>query len=134
MFLFIILRSIDELSLPKFAISTDYGLQDILPQLGIREVFSTQADLSGITGSRELRVSQVSSDTLGDCHWCLNVDGEARHVRDGTCQRKPASLRFPHSGLQLRYAREMPCSQSLLYAMKKTSPRSPGQGRAFAWS
>ncbi|XP_005343568.1 serine protease inhibitor A3N-like isoform X1 [Microtus ochrogaster] len=52
-------RKIEELSLPKFAISTDYSLQDILPQLGIREVFSTQADLSGITGSRELRVSQV---------------------------------------------------------------------------
>nr|XP_048287166.1 serine protease inhibitor A3N-like [Myodes glareolus] len=52
-------RKIDELSLPKFSISTDYSLQDILPQLGIRKVFSTQADLSGITGSKDLRVSQV---------------------------------------------------------------------------
>ena len=128
-----ILRRI-ELSLPKFSISTDYSLEKILPQLGIREVFSTHADLSGITGSRELRVSQVSSDTLGDCHWYLNVDGEARRVRDGTCERKPASLRFPHPGLQLRYTQEKPCSQPLLYALKKTSPRSPGQGRAFAWS
>ncbi|KAK7817445.1 hypothetical protein U0070_024919 [Myodes glareolus] len=52
-------RKIGELSLPKFSVSTDYSLQDILPQLGIREVFSTQADLSGITGSKNLRVSQV---------------------------------------------------------------------------
>ncbi|KAK7817452.1 hypothetical protein U0070_024926 [Myodes glareolus] len=48
-----------KLSLPKFSISTDYSLQDILPQLGIREVFSTQADLSRITGTKNLRVSQV---------------------------------------------------------------------------
>ncbi|XP_075803496.1 serine protease inhibitor A3N-like [Microtus pennsylvanicus] len=52
-------RKIHKLSLPKFSISTDYRLEDILPQLGIREVFSTQADLSGITGTKDLRVSQV---------------------------------------------------------------------------
>ncbi|MCQ7614223.1 serpin family protein [Salmonella enterica] len=50
---------IDELYMPKFSISGDYSLETILPQLGIREVFSTQADLSGITGSRKLKVSQV---------------------------------------------------------------------------
>ena len=58
-FLLLLCRKFEELSLPKFSISTDYGLQDILPQLGIREVFSTQADLSGITGAKNLRVSQV---------------------------------------------------------------------------
>nr|XP_021502692.1 serine protease inhibitor A3N-like [Meriones unguiculatus] len=52
-------RMIDELYLPKFSISTDYSLENILPQLGIREVFSTQADLSRITGAKDLRVSQV---------------------------------------------------------------------------
>nr|XP_048287169.1 serine protease inhibitor A3N-like [Myodes glareolus] len=50
---------IDELYLPKFSISTDYSLEDILHQLGIREVFSAQADLSGITGAKNLRVSRV---------------------------------------------------------------------------
>ncbi|XP_041489132.1 serine protease inhibitor A3C-like [Microtus oregoni] len=48
-----------ELSLPKFSISTDYNLEGILPQLGIREFFSTQADLSGITGTKDLIVSRV---------------------------------------------------------------------------
>lgn len=52
-------RKIDELYMPKFSISDDYSLEKILPQLGIREVFSTHADLSGITGSKKLRVSQV---------------------------------------------------------------------------
>ncbi|XP_013202974.1 serine protease inhibitor A3N-like [Microtus ochrogaster] len=52
-------RKIDELSLPKFSISTAYSLERSLPQLGIRELFSTKADLSGITGAKDLSVSQV---------------------------------------------------------------------------
>lgn len=50
---------IDELYLPKFSVSTDYSLEGVLPELGIKEVFSTHADLSGITGDKDLRVSQV---------------------------------------------------------------------------
>ena len=57
--LFFILRKIGELYLPKFSISTDYNLKDILPELGIKEIFSKQADLSGITGTKDLSVSQV---------------------------------------------------------------------------
>ncbi|XP_006240581.2 serine protease inhibitor A3F-like [Rattus norvegicus] len=52
-------RRIDELRMPKFSISTDMRLGDILPELGIREVFSQQADLSRITGAKDLSVSQV---------------------------------------------------------------------------
>ncbi|ERE72988.1 serine protease inhibitor A3C-like protein [Cricetulus griseus] len=52
-------RRINELYLPKFSTSTDYSLEGILSQLGIREVFSTQADLSGITGDKDVRVSKV---------------------------------------------------------------------------
>ncbi|XP_028617704.1 serine protease inhibitor A3C-like [Grammomys surdaster] len=52
-------RMIDELYLPKLTISTDYSLEEVLPELGIREVFSSQADLSGITGAKDLQVSRV---------------------------------------------------------------------------
>ncbi|XP_060244102.1 serine protease inhibitor A3N-like isoform X2 [Meriones unguiculatus] len=52
-------RRIDEFYLPKFFLSKGYSLEDILPEMGIREVFSTQADLSGITGTKDLKVSQV---------------------------------------------------------------------------
>ncbi|XP_049754418.1 alpha-1-antichymotrypsin-like [Elephas maximus indicus] len=52
-------RLINELYVPKFSISGDYSLENILPQLGIREVFTSQADLSGITGAKNLMVSQV---------------------------------------------------------------------------
>ncbi|EDL18795.1 serine (or cysteine) peptidase inhibitor, clade A (alpha-1 antiproteinase, antitrypsin), member 3J isoform X1 [Mus musculus] len=52
-------RMIDELYLPKFSISKNYRLENILPELGIKEVFSTQADLSGISGGKDVRVSRM---------------------------------------------------------------------------
>ena len=51
------------LYLPKFLVSTDYSLEDILPKMGIREVFSKQADLSRITEAKDLSVSQVGQET-----------------------------------------------------------------------
>ncbi|XP_012510679.1 PREDICTED: alpha-1-antichymotrypsin [Propithecus coquereli] len=53
------IRHIDSLRLPKFSISGDYNLKNILPLLGIREVFTKEADLSGITGAKNLVLSQV---------------------------------------------------------------------------
>ncbi|XP_028920580.1 alpha-1-antichymotrypsin-like isoform X2 [Ornithorhynchus anatinus] len=44
---------------PKFSISGHYGLETILPKLGIHDVFTTQADLSRISGNRNLKVSKV---------------------------------------------------------------------------
>ncbi|KAF6352379.1 serpin family A member 3 [Rhinolophus ferrumequinum] len=58
------MRKVDELYLPKFSISSDYNLEDTLPQLGMSEVFTTQADLSGVTGARNLAVTQVVHKTL----------------------------------------------------------------------
>ncbi|KAM6170981.1 alpha-1-antichymotrypsin [Erethizon dorsatum] len=52
-------RWIDEFYLPRFSISGDYQLESVLPKLGIREVFSQGADLSGITGAQNLKVTQV---------------------------------------------------------------------------
>ncbi|XP_062946267.1 alpha-1-antichymotrypsin [Cynocephalus volans] len=60
------MRWIDEFYLPKFSISSDYNLEGILPQMGISEVFTTQADLSGVTGDRNLMLSQVVHKALLD--------------------------------------------------------------------
>ncbi|XP_048217978.1 serine protease inhibitor A3N-like [Perognathus longimembris pacificus] len=59
-------RLINELYLPKFSISGSYELQSILPQMGIREAFSTQGDLSGITTRHQLKVTQVVHRALLD--------------------------------------------------------------------
>ncbi|KAF7475313.1 alpha-1-antichymotrypsin-like [Marmota monax] len=60
------MKWIDELYLPKFRISSDFNLEDVLRQLGIREVFSKQADLSGVTGYKNLMVSKVIHKALLD--------------------------------------------------------------------
>ncbi|XP_048218798.1 alpha-1-antichymotrypsin-like [Perognathus longimembris pacificus] len=59
-------RFIAELYLPKFSISGSYELQSILPQMGIREAFSTPCDLSGITTGQQLKVAQVVHRALLD--------------------------------------------------------------------
>ncbi|XP_044789236.2 serpin A3-5 [Bubalus bubalis] len=51
-------RRIHELYLPKFSIKSNYELNDTLYKMGIKKIFGN-ADLSGITGTRDLVVSQV---------------------------------------------------------------------------
>lgn len=53
-------RLIDNLYLPKFSISSEYNLERVLPRLGVRQVFTKQADLSGVTGFKNLEVTRVS--------------------------------------------------------------------------
>ncbi|XP_065762593.1 serpin A3-5-like [Muntiacus reevesi] len=60
---------IHELYLPKFSIKNDYELKDTLSQLGIKKIFA-DADLSGITGTGDLAVSQVVHSAV------LDVDEE----------------------------------------------------------
>ncbi|GAB1297760.1 Serine protease inhibitor A3B [Apodemus speciosus] len=59
-------RVIDELQLPKFSLSKKYSLEEVLPALGVRELFSTQADLSGIIGVKNITVSQMVHSAVLD--------------------------------------------------------------------
>ncbi|XP_077124636.1 alpha-1-antitrypsin-like [Ranitomeya variabilis] len=47
------------LSIPKFSMSGELDLKNVLEQLGITEVFSDHADLSGITGDSRLKLSKA---------------------------------------------------------------------------
>ncbi|GAB1297756.1 Serine (or cysteine) peptidase inhibitor, clade A (alpha-1 antiproteinase, antitrypsin), member 3J [Apodemus speciosus] len=60
-------RMIDELCLPKFSVSKNYRLESIFPELGIKELFSTQAGLSGITGDKGIRVSLGGPQGCAGC-------------------------------------------------------------------
>ncbi|NXS90549.1 IPSP inhibitor, partial [Jacana jacana] len=52
------------LQLPKFSISGSYNVENLFNEMGITEVFSSNADLSGISGSHNLRVSQAVHKAL----------------------------------------------------------------------
>ncbi|XP_044520512.1 alpha-1-antichymotrypsin-like isoform X2 [Gracilinanus agilis] len=55
-----------DLFLPKFSLSSDYQLEKILPTIGIEEVFTSQANLSGIAGQNNLKVSKVTHKAVMD--------------------------------------------------------------------
>ena len=48
-----------DLRLPRFKLSHSLALSDSLQQMGMEDMFSDKADLSGITGTRDLYVSSV---------------------------------------------------------------------------
>ncbi|XP_042748979.1 alpha-1-antiproteinase 2-like [Lagopus leucura] len=56
---FLLPNSKIQLYFPKFSISGSYEITNILSKMGIVDVFTNQADLSGITGVPELKVSKV---------------------------------------------------------------------------
>ncbi|XP_042301429.1 alpha-1-antitrypsin-like [Sceloporus undulatus] len=47
------------LLIPKFSISATYDVKDLLQRMGITSVFNDTADLSGITGEQNLKISKV---------------------------------------------------------------------------
>ncbi|XP_042301435.1 alpha-1-antiproteinase-like [Sceloporus undulatus] len=47
------------LFLPRFSLSGHYDVKDLLSKLGVTEVFTDHADLSGITGTHNLKVSKA---------------------------------------------------------------------------
>jgi serpin B len=46
-------------TIPKFKIEAEYELKEQLSQLGMKQVFTREADLSGIDGKKDLEVSKV---------------------------------------------------------------------------
>ncbi|KAJ7345138.1 hypothetical protein JRQ81_001088 [Phrynocephalus forsythii] len=47
------------LYIPKFTISSSYNLKDIMEKLGVTDIFNNNADLSGINGERNLKLSKI---------------------------------------------------------------------------
>jgi len=47
------------LTMPRFKFDSQFGLKDVLSQMGMPLAFTSDADLSGMTGNRELSISAV---------------------------------------------------------------------------
>uniref|UniRef100_A0A8C4UWJ8 Serpin domain-containing protein n=1 Tax=Falco tinnunculus TaxID=100819 RepID=A0A8C4UWJ8_FALTI len=52
------------LQLPKFSVSGSYDVKNLFKEMGITDVFSSDADLSGISGSCNLQLSQAIHKAL----------------------------------------------------------------------
>ncbi|XP_040455737.1 alpha-1-antitrypsin-like [Falco naumanni] len=57
-----------EVHMPKISISGTYDLKKMLMSLGVTDVFSDQADLSGITGKPDVKVSKAAHKALLKIH------------------------------------------------------------------
>lgn len=79
-----------EIHLPKFKVEQTYDLNDVLKCLGFKNVFSDDADFSGINGFKYLKVSDVIHKVV------IEVDEKGTEAAAATGIRMtPLSLRYP---------------------------------------
>uniref|UniRef100_G1Q8A3 Serpin domain-containing protein n=1 Tax=Myotis lucifugus TaxID=59463 RepID=G1Q8A3_MYOLU len=89
----------------------------VLPRLGMRKVFSKKADLSGITGDKNLAVSQVVHKSLMDV---AETGTEAAAATGVSSARLPrASVKFNRPFLFTILSED---TQSILFCGKVANP------------
>ncbi|KAK8772595.1 hypothetical protein V5799_024154 [Amblyomma americanum] len=69
------------LSMPKFVVSKQYNLIKPLEQLGVKKIFSEEADLSGMLGTKDLFVSAMEQVSK------LKLDEEGSETDSATLMR-----------------------------------------------
>uniref|UniRef100_A0A4X1SGU6 Serpin A3-6 n=1 Tax=Sus scrofa TaxID=9823 RepID=A0A4X1SGU6_PIG len=112
-------RRIEALHLPRFSISSDYKLQEILPRLGIQKIFSEEADLSGITDTTPLCVSQVVHSAV------LDVDEEGTEGAASTgvvIERKSFENFIVRFDSPFLFATVLRDTQSIIFLGKVVNP------------
>ncbi|XP_006925621.1 kallistatin [Pteropus alecto] len=113
-----------ELHFPKFSISGSYDLDQMLPKLGIRDLFSQQANLSGITTQQNLLVSRSFHKAI------LDVD-EAGTEAAAATSVSVTFLSASHNHRVLRFNRPFLVvifstkTQSILFLGKVVNPTKP---------
>ncbi|NXF01499.1 IPSP inhibitor, partial [Smithornis capensis] len=87
------------LQLPKFSISGCYNVKEVLKELGITEVFSGSANLSGISGSHNLEVSEAIHKAL------LEVDESGTEAAGATALIFTRGSRHPRPSVTIKFNR-----------------------------
>ncbi|XP_021259174.1 alpha-1-antiproteinase 2-like [Numida meleagris] len=113
-----LLQSKIRLYFPKFSISGSYEITNILSKMGIVDVFTNQADLSGITGVPELKVSKVVHKAA------LDVDERGTEAAAATATEimtvsLPPTIEFNRPFLMLIFDRD---TNSTLFIGKIVNP------------
>ncbi|MBC2810478.1 serpin family protein, partial [Campylobacter jejuni] len=112
---------IEELNLPKFSIASNYRLEeDVLPEMGIKEVFTEQADLSGITETKKLSVSQVVHKAVLDVAETGTEAAAATGVIGGIRKAILPAVHFNRPFLFVIYHTS---AQSILFMAKVNNPK-----------
>lgn len=114
-------QSFMDLYFPKFSISGSYEIHNTLSKMGIVDVFTNQADLSGITGTPELKVSKVVHKAS------LDVDERGTEAAAATAAEimavaLPPTIEFSHPFLMLIFDRD---TNSTLFIGKIVNPTIP---------
>ncbi|XP_040414528.1 alpha-1-antitrypsin-like [Cygnus olor] len=113
-----LLQSKVRLYFPKFSISGSYEITHILSKMGIVDVFTDRADLSGITGAPELKVSKVVHKAA------LDVDERSTEAAAATAAEimtmsLPPAIEFNRPFLMLIFDRD---TNSTLFIGKIVNP------------
>ncbi|XP_004434293.1 PREDICTED: serpin A11 [Ceratotherium simum simum] len=118
----LLLPSLLDLHLPRFSISGTYNLEEILPHIGLTNIFNMEADLSGITGQLNKTISRVSHKAAVD----MSERGTEAGAASGLLSQPQAlnATSAPHSHFNrpfLVLLWEM-TTQSLLFLGKVVNP------------
>ncbi|NWU44216.1 A1AT protein, partial [Hylia prasina] len=107
-----------ELYIPKLSISSTYDLKRILMNLGVTDVFSNHADLSGITGNPDLKVSKATHKAVLKIHE-NGTEAAAGSSIDILPYSAPPVVKFNHPFLLLIVDQY---TQSILFMGKIVNP------------
>ncbi|NWY25074.1 A1AT protein, partial [Pheucticus melanocephalus] len=107
-----------ELHIPKLSISGTYDLKRILMNLGVTDVFSNRADLSGITGNPDVKVSKATHKALLKIHE-NGTEAAAASSIDFLPHSAPPVVKFNHPFLLLIVDHY---TQSILFMGKIVNP------------
>ena len=80
------------LALPRFRVTTGFGLRPVLAALGMPLAFSTEADFSGITTAHRLRIDEVVHKAY------IDVNEEGTEAAAATAVVVRAMARFAPGG------------------------------------
>nr|XP_012594092.1 serpin A11 isoform X2 [Microcebus murinus] len=80
------LPSLLDLHLPRFSIAGTYNLEEVLPRIGLTNIFNSEADLSGLTGQLNRTIFRVSHKAAV----AINEKGTEAAAASGLLSQPPA--------------------------------------------